>query len=207
MSGRLAGARGDSRGAGDVAEAPHGDGQGRTEALHDRHRLTTFDCGKPELDIWLRESARHAGAHRTCRAFVWHIGDGLVVAYFSLAAYLIERDILPKSLGHGAPAQIPAVLLARLALDKTLHGRGLGGVLLVDALSRAVAAGTQIGVRFVVVDAIDPGPGTGPTPGVAALTPAREMLPHPSASLDPAITQPGPAGTATGVIQLCQKPW
>jgi GNAT superfamily N-acetyltransferase len=128
----------------------------RTEALHDRHRLTTFDCGKPELDIWLRESARHAGAHRTCRTFVWHIGDGLVVAYFSLAAHLIERDVLPKSLGHGAPAQIPAVLLARLALDKTLHGRGLGGVLLVDALSRAVAAGTQIGVRFVVVDAIDP---------------------------------------------------
>jgi GNAT superfamily N-acetyltransferase len=126
-----------------------------TEALNDEHRLTAFDCGKPELDLWLRDSARHAEAHRTCRTFVWHAGDGVVLAYFSLAAHLLERDVLSKSLGRGAPAQIPAVLLARLALDKTLQGQDLGGVLLFDALSRAISAGTHIGVRFVAVDAVD----------------------------------------------------
>lgn len=126
-----------------------------TQALGDHHQLAGFDCGKPELDLWLRDSARHAERHRTCRTFVWHSGDGVVVAYFSLAAHLIERAILPRGLAHGAPTQIPAVLLARLALDKTLHGRGLGGVLLADALTRAVEAGLRIGVRFVVVDAID----------------------------------------------------
>jgi len=126
-----------------------------TEALADGHRLTSFDCGKPELDLWLRDSARHAEAHRTSRTFVWHEGDGVLVAYFSLAAHLIERETLSKKLSHGAPAQIPAVLLARLALDKTLHGRGLGGVLLADALAYAVTAGRHVGVRFVVVDVID----------------------------------------------------
>ncbi|HEX5497343.1 MAG TPA: N-acetyltransferase [Mycobacteriales bacterium] len=128
-----------------------------TEALRDQHLRTAFDCGKPELDRWLLEAAARAETHRTCRTYVWHAGDNVVVAYFSLAAHLIERDTLSRRLGHRAPERIPAVLLARLALDKTLHGRGLGGVLLVDALSRALVAGTHIGVRFVVVDAIDQG--------------------------------------------------
>lgn len=126
-----------------------------TQALGDQHQVARFDCGKPELDQWLHDSARHAERHRTSRTFVWHTGDNLVVAYYSLAAHLIERTVLPRGLAHGAPTQIPAVLLARLALDKTLHGQGLGGVLLADALGRAVDAGLRIGVRFVVVDAID----------------------------------------------------
>jgi GNAT superfamily N-acetyltransferase len=126
-----------------------------TQPFGDQHKLTGFDCGKPELDLWLRNSARHTERYRTSRTFVWHTGDDVVVAYYSLAAHLIGRAVLPRGLAHGAPEQIPAVLLARLALDKTLHGRGLGGVLLADALRKAVEAGLRVGVRFVVVDAID----------------------------------------------------
>jgi GNAT superfamily N-acetyltransferase len=36
-----------------------------------------------------------------------------------------------------------------------LRGTGLGGILLHDALSRAVAASQQAGGRYVVVDAVD----------------------------------------------------
>ena len=39
--------------------------------------------------------------------------------------------------------------------SKELRGTGLGGILLHDALSRAVAASQQAGGRYVVVDAID----------------------------------------------------
>jgi GNAT superfamily N-acetyltransferase len=58
-------------------------------------------------------------------------------------------------LGRGGPRQIPAVLLARLALDESLQGQGLGGALLADALERIVAATETVAARFVVVDAID----------------------------------------------------
>ncbi|HHH10484.1 MAG TPA: GNAT family N-acetyltransferase [Sorangium sp.] len=92
---------------------------------------------------------------RTARTFVWHRNDPCVVAYFSLAAHLVVRADLPKRLGRGAPNAIPAVLLARLALDQSLHGRGLGGELLWDALSRACAAADIAAARVVVVDAID----------------------------------------------------
>lgn len=124
------------------------------EPFDERHDATWFDSGKPVLDMWLRNSARHAQRNRTSRTFVWHTGDGVVVAFYSLAAHLLTRDGIGR-IGRGSPDEIPAVLLARLALSRGLHGQGLGSVLLADALRRAVRAGQNVGARFVVVDALD----------------------------------------------------
>ncbi|HUH01966.1 MAG TPA: GNAT family N-acetyltransferase [Kofleriaceae bacterium] len=126
-----------------------------SEGLAPAHVLDRFESGRPPLDEWLRRSAAHARAMRTARTFVWHAGDGVVVAYFSLAAHLLLRDVVPKRIGRGSPATIPAIMLARLALQRELHGQGLGGELLWDALSRAVEASEIAAARFVVVDAID----------------------------------------------------
>jgi predicted N-acetyltransferase YhbS len=126
-----------------------------TEPLDDRHDLSHFDSGQPDLDRWLRDHARSAEAHRTSRTFVWLDDSGSVVAYYTIAAHLLQRADLPRSIGRGNPDQIPAVLLARLALDRTLHGQGIGGALLADALTQIVAATSVVAARFVVVDAID----------------------------------------------------
>ena len=126
-----------------------------SEELQDGHDLSHFESGKPELDRWLREFARHAAANRTGRTFVWHRGDRVVAAYYTLAAHEVAKTVLPKRVGRGGPDRVPAVLLARLALDRGLHGRGLGAVLLADALSRVVEASRKVAVRVVVVDAID----------------------------------------------------
>ncbi len=126
-----------------------------SETLADDHAVERFRSGNDVLDVWLGQHARHAQAMRTARTFVWHTGDRVVVAYFSLAAHLVVRADLPPKIGRGSPDAIPAVLLARLALDRTLQGRGLGGELLVDALSRAVQASDLAAARLVVVDAID----------------------------------------------------
>jgi predicted N-acetyltransferase YhbS len=126
-----------------------------SEALSEEHDLTSFESGHRALDDWLRRSARHAERMRTARTFVWHAGDHRVLAFFSLAAHLVVRAEMPRRIVHGSPDTIPAVLLARLALDRTLHCQGLGGELLWDALSRAVAASRLAAARVVVVDAID----------------------------------------------------
>lgn len=117
--------------------------------------LGEFDSGRPELDRWLVEHALDAGVRRTARTFVWHRGDGVVVAYYSLTAHLLQREELPHALGRGGPRQIPAVLLARLALNQSLQGQGLGAALLAEALQRVVAVTETVAARFVVVDAID----------------------------------------------------
>lgn len=126
-----------------------------SESLVEAHDLDRFCCGRQALDDWLKRSARHAQAMNTGRTFVWHAGDRVVVAYYTLAAHLVARERVPKRIGRGSPDVIPAVLLARLALDRTLHGTGLGGELLWDALERAWAASRQAGARLVVVDAVD----------------------------------------------------
>jgi GNAT superfamily N-acetyltransferase len=47
------------------------------------------------------------------------------------------------------------VLLARLAIDESHQGEGLGRDLLVEAIERATSAGTQVAARFIGVDPID----------------------------------------------------
>ena len=126
-----------------------------SEELGDGHDLSRFDSGKPELDRWLQDFARHAAANRTGRTFVWHVGDGVVVAYYTLAAHEVAKTDLPNRVGRGGPDRVPAVLLARLALDRSLHGQGLGVHLLADVSSRIVEASRKVAVRVVVVDAID----------------------------------------------------
>ncbi len=122
--------------------------------LSDNDDLDSFSCGQPDLDEWLRRFARHAEGMRSGRTWVW-TQNGLVVAYFTLAGHVIERGELPARPGRGSPDRIPAVLIARFALHETLHGSGLGGRLLADAVSRIVAATDVVAARFVVVDAID----------------------------------------------------
>lgn len=125
------------------------------ERLDPAHQLDRFNSGRPELDEWLCRHALGAAAQRTARTFVWHRGDGVVLAYYSLAAHLLQREALPSSIGRGGPRQVPAVLLARLALDASLHGRGIGSALLAEALGRVLSVTEAVGARFVVVDAID----------------------------------------------------
>jgi len=127
----------------------------QSELLDDHHHFEAFCSGNPQLDEWLTQYAQHAAAMNTGRTFVWHHGDDRVVGYFTLAAHRVQRSHVAKRAGRGSPEEIPSVLLARLALDRRLHGRGLGGELLWDALTRTVAAGTIAAARLVVVHAID----------------------------------------------------
>lgn len=125
---------------------------GRIAAAHD---LSALRSGNETLDGWLRNAVLTADAMGTARTYVWTGVDGTVVGYFSLCPHEVRRDVLPAALfAHGSPYAVPAILLARLALDVSLQGRGLGTDLLLDALSRAAEAVEIVGGRLIVVDAI-----------------------------------------------------
>lgn len=125
-----------------------------SERLRSEHVLTGFESGEPVLDEWLIGSALNADRMGTARTFVWSDDELRVVAYLSLCPHEIRRDVLSSKVGRGSPNVIPAILLARLALHRELHGEGLGAQLLVDAIGRAVDAVRIAGGRFVVVDAL-----------------------------------------------------
>lgn len=77
-----------------------------------------------------------------------------MVGYYALSAHKVVRADVPTAVGRGGPREIPSVLLAKLALDQRLRGRGLGEVLVADALTRVVAATQNVAARLVVVDAL-----------------------------------------------------
>ncbi|CAM3015253.1 GNAT family N-acetyltransferase [Actinomyces slackii] len=78
-----------------------------------------------------------------------------MLGYYSLASTSIHTEGLPRRLNRGQPALLPAFLLARLALDRSLQGQGLGSVLLSHAVRSADHASRIVAARLLVVDAID----------------------------------------------------
>lgn len=125
------------------------------EALDQHHLLTEFDCGNQELTGWLQHHARQATGQGTRTYVLVEIGRPEVLGYFALAPHLVEREDLPRPVGRGAPRRVPAVLLGKLALRTRLQGQGMGGELLLKALSTVVEAARTAGGKLVVVDAID----------------------------------------------------
>lgn len=120
-------------------------------------RRTSFSCGQPSLDEWLRRYAGQQERSDNTRTFVaFPEGQDVIAGYYSTTTYRIELDDLSAELGAGKRRYpIPAVLLARLAVDSRWAQRGVGRQLLVDALRRAAEASRSIGFEVVVVDAID----------------------------------------------------
>ena len=81
--------------------------------------------------------------------------DHVVVAYYTLMPYFIERETLTKKQARGLPDRISCYLIARLVLDRGLHGQGLSSHLLASAWGRAAIGARDLGGRCVIVDAID----------------------------------------------------
>jgi GNAT superfamily N-acetyltransferase len=125
------------------------------ELLHEGHDCSAFDCGKPALNDWLRVHALANQNKGFSRVLV--VADGSrVVGFYGLAPTAVPPATLSRGLRTGRhPDPIPAILFGQLAVDRTYVGRGIGGALLRDALSRAVAGADTIGGRAVVVRAID----------------------------------------------------
>lgn len=126
----------------------------RPERLAREHQLDDFDCGEPALDEWLKRHARAADASESARVFVVTEDGANVVAYYALAAAQIEPRSATARAAKGQPSRpIPAVLLARLAVDRRHQSRGLGRSLLQDVMLRCVGAADEIGVRVLLVHA------------------------------------------------------
>jgi len=123
------------------------------EALSDDHRLDGFDSGEPSLDEWLRRRARANHASGASRTYVTCEGTR-VVGYYALASGAIAHAIVPGRFRRNMPEPIPVAVLARLAVDRSQQGRGLGRALFRDAARRVANAADSIGIRGIVVHAI-----------------------------------------------------
>lgn len=123
------------------------------DATHDR---AAFRCGSPPLERYLREQATQDIRRRVASCFVALAGVRRIAGYYTLASASVRLADLPADVGKKLPRYptLPTVPVGRLAVDLDFQGRGLGGALLADALTRAVRA--EIAAFALLVDAQDP---------------------------------------------------
>jgi GNAT superfamily N-acetyltransferase len=121
---------------------------------HD-HQLDAFDSGADELDRWLRRFARVADASGTARTYVL-AKCNRVLGYYALTPGAVSRHDLPERHARGMSAHpISVILVARLAVDRSLHGQGYGRALMTDAAVRTLQAADLVGARAMLVHARD----------------------------------------------------
>lgn len=82
--------------------------------------------------------------------------NNVVIGYHSISAGSVgKQEAIPRA-GKGlANHPIPVAVLTRLAVDREEQGKGLGQALLKDALLRIEQAANILGIRAVLVHAID----------------------------------------------------
>jgi GNAT superfamily N-acetyltransferase len=126
------------------------------ELLTREHILTDFDCGKQSLTDWLQRYALQNQAGDSARTYVLH-KDMRVIGYYSICPSSISRDasLIRVIRGLGRHDKVPAILIARLALDRNEHGQQLGAALLKYALLQAIEGADAIGGRVILVHALD----------------------------------------------------
>lgn len=128
----------------------------RPAPLEPQHDRDSFRSGNTTLDSWLRNRAHRNEASGASRTFVTcATGDDVVVGYYTLAASSVSLDLAPGSVRRNMPEPIPVILLARLAVDERHQSAGLGAALLQDAVLRVAGAAGSVGIRAMLVHAID----------------------------------------------------
>ncbi|HVM52920.1 MAG TPA: GNAT family N-acetyltransferase [Acidimicrobiales bacterium] len=108
------------------------------------------------MDRWFAEHAWVAQRQDSARTFVLIDDADRVVGFYSLAMGSVEKGVAPSRLVRGLPRHpVPMVLLARLAIDESAQGAGLGKSLLFEALHRAALAAEHAAARLIAVDPVD----------------------------------------------------
>ena len=128
----------------------------RPEPIGAHHQVAAFDCGSPALNEFLTRHALTNHQSGSAKTFVATSDGHVVVGYYSLGvSQVLYADAPPRLLKGVARHPIPVVLLARLAVDHSWQGKGLGPGLLKDAILRVLSAAEGIGVRALLVHAKD----------------------------------------------------
>ncbi len=122
------------------------------------HARLNFQCGVDALDRYLKKQAGQDIKRCISRVFIATEPDNprKVIGYYSLSSLSIELSQLPKNLSRKFPKYpVPSALIGRLAVSQAAQGKGVGKILLADAIKRTLAVSDEIAIYAIVVDAIN----------------------------------------------------
>ena len=130
-----------------------------TEELNSNHNRTDFFCGKDALDNYIKTQASQDIKRKLSVCFVLSDEDNnSIKGYYTLSSSSIKLDLVPEFFKTKLPksyTNIPTTLLGRLAINTKYQNKGIGKLLLIDALKRSFEISKIIGSFAVIVDPID----------------------------------------------------
>lgn len=123
-----------------------------------QHDVKSFDCGKPEMNLFLSRYAdknRKLGISSSWVLPINTLEKATIKSYYTLAYSTATRETLPTH--QNLPAYpVPVILLARLAVNRNYQGQNLGKKTLVNALRQCVVlTDKSLPVLGVVLDVLD----------------------------------------------------
>lgn len=124
------------------------------EPLRSDHRAENFDCGILSLNEWLKKKALRNQTSGASRTFVT-CEDKRIVGYYALASGAVAQQSASGRFRRNMPDPIPVIILGRLAVAASHKGKGLGRGLFQDAAVRVLQAADSIGIRGLLVHAIN----------------------------------------------------
>ena len=120
------------------------------------HDRAAFDCGDPDLNLYLQKYARQNHESRGAKCFVAApaAAPARILGFYTLSPASLEYARTPALAKKGlARYDVPVFRLGRLAVDKTAQGRGLGGALLLRAADRCIRVAQEVGGVALLIDA------------------------------------------------------
>lgn len=123
-----------------------------------RHDRAGFVCGEPSLDGYLREQAaqHHRAGIATTHVLIDAAVSTRILGYYALSAAQLQLTDLQEADRRRLPRYpVPAVRMGRLAVAITETGRGHGSYLLAHAVARCLQLRNELGVRALLVDALN----------------------------------------------------
>jgi GNAT superfamily N-acetyltransferase len=115
-----------------------------------------FDCGDAALNAFLRHHARKSHVQGGAKTFLAvDAADGKrILGFYSVSPASIAFQQAPALVRRGlARHEVPVFRLARLAVDRSVQGCGLGGQLLLSAGRRCFLVASQVGGVALLIDA------------------------------------------------------
>jgi predicted N-acetyltransferase YhbS len=126
------------------------------EPISPNHNFANFTCGKPVLDDWLIKKALKNQTDGSSRTFIVMDSDlDQVVGYYCLSTGSVSHELAPGNVRRNMPDPIPIILLGRLAVHVDYVNQGIGRGLMKDCYKRAASVAEQVGVRALIVHALD----------------------------------------------------
>ncbi|MFI3905678.1 GNAT family N-acetyltransferase [Ochrobactrum sp. S1502_03] len=125
-------------------------------AKHDR---TAFSCGVSQVDNFLKLTANKLSKTDAIRVFILTGANKQLKGFYALNVHSVNYKDLPNHYAKNRPSHgsIPAAYISMIGVDSRFQGKGLGEILLVDAMQRVIRVADQIGISVIMLDVLECG--------------------------------------------------